>query len=140
MTLTALQSKMARAALGLGVRELADLAKVSPDTVARFERGDELKDRTVESLQRALEAAGVEFTNGSQPGVRLKPGTKAWVNDKKGSAYRITNDNKVFSTRSGAQIGTFVGDRIIDFNGRDLGGLKSGPSIPIEEVDTSNDE
>jgi transcriptional regulator with XRE-family HTH domain len=62
---------MARAALGLGVRELAVAAKVSIDTVARFERGDELKERTIDALQRALEAAGVEFTNGEQPGVRL---------------------------------------------------------------------
>jgi len=50
---------MARAALGLGVRELAAAAKVSIDTVARFERGDELKERTIDALQRALEAAGV---------------------------------------------------------------------------------
>jgi hypothetical protein len=28
--------------------------------------------RTVDKLRQALEAAGVEFTNGSQPGVRLK--------------------------------------------------------------------
>ena len=62
---------MARAALGLGVRELAAAAKVSIDTVARFERGDELKERTIEAMQRALEAAGVEFTNGGKPGVRL---------------------------------------------------------------------
>jgi transcriptional regulator with XRE-family HTH domain len=62
---------MARAALGLGVRELAAAAKVSIDTVARFERGDELKERTIDALQRALEAAGAEFTNGDQPGVRL---------------------------------------------------------------------
>ena len=65
------QCRMARAALGLGVRELAAAAKVSIDTVARFERGDELKERTIDALQRALEAAGVEFTNGDQPGVRL---------------------------------------------------------------------
>ena len=65
------QCRMARAALGLGVRELAAVAKVSIDTVARFERGDELKERTIDALQRALEAAGVEFTNGDQPGVRL---------------------------------------------------------------------
>src|SRR5205823_13918214 len=67
----ALQCRMARAALGWGVRELAAAAKVSIDTVARFERGDELKERTIDALQRALEAAGVEFTNGDQPGVRL---------------------------------------------------------------------
>ena len=68
------QCRMARAALGLGVRELAAAAKVSIDTVARFERGDELKARTIEALQRTLEAAGVEFIeeNGGGPGVRLK--------------------------------------------------------------------
>jgi transcriptional regulator with XRE-family HTH domain len=65
------QCRMARAALGLGVRELAAAAKVSTDTIARFERGDELKERTIDALQRALEAAGVEFTNGDKPGVRL---------------------------------------------------------------------
>src|SRR5437660_10788033 len=65
------QCRMARAALGFGIRELAAAAKVSIDTIARFERGDELKERTIDALQRALEAAGVEFTNGDQPGVRL---------------------------------------------------------------------
>ena len=74
MILLPVQCRMARAALGLGVRELAAAAKVSIDTVARFERGAELKERTIEALQRALEAAGVEFIreNGGGPGVRLK--------------------------------------------------------------------
>ena len=58
---------MARAAVGLGIRDLAAAAKVSMDTVARFERGEELKEPTIEALQRALEEAGVEFTNGQQP-------------------------------------------------------------------------
>ncbi len=64
---------MARAALGMGVRELATAAKVSVDTVARFERGEELKERTVDALQRALEAAGIKLIdeNGGGPGVRL---------------------------------------------------------------------
>jgi transcriptional regulator with XRE-family HTH domain len=68
------QCRMARAALGLGVRELAAAAKVSTDTVARFERGDDLKERTIEALQRALEAAGAEFIdeNGGGLGVRLR--------------------------------------------------------------------
>ena len=33
----------------------------SPDTVARFERGEELKPRTVAALRTALEAGGVIF-------------------------------------------------------------------------------
>ena len=65
---------MARAALGMGVRELAAAAKVSVDTIARFERGEELKERTVDAIQRTLEAAGVKLIdeNGGGPGVRLR--------------------------------------------------------------------
>jgi hypothetical protein len=44
---------------------------ISSDAVLRFERGDELQERTVEAIRRALEAEGVEFTDGDQPGVRL---------------------------------------------------------------------
>jgi transcriptional regulator with XRE-family HTH domain len=63
---------MARAALGLGFRELAALAKVSTSTITRFERGEFLRERTIDALRAALERAGVEFTNGDQPGVRMK--------------------------------------------------------------------
>ncbi len=65
------QCKMARAGLGLGVRELADMAKVSTNTITRFERGEPLKERTIDAIRAALEFAGVEFTNGDRPGVRL---------------------------------------------------------------------
>ena len=71
MIFSPVQCRMARAALGLGVRQLATAAKVSVDTVARFERGEELKERTVDALRRSLKSAGVEFTNGDRPGVRL---------------------------------------------------------------------
>ncbi|MFD2032197.1 transcriptional regulator [Ancylobacter dichloromethanicus] len=56
------------------MRELADLAKVAASTVARLEAGEELKPRTVEAIQRALEEAGVQFIaeNGGGAGVRLK--------------------------------------------------------------------
>jgi transcriptional regulator with XRE-family HTH domain len=67
----AVQCKMARAALGLGVRELANLAAVSQDTVSRLERGEDLMPRTLDAIGAALEAAGVEFTNGDEPGVKL---------------------------------------------------------------------
>lgn len=67
------QSKMARAALGLTVRQLAAKAGVSHDTIVRLEGGEELKPRTVDAIQRALEEAGVEFIaeNGGGAGVRL---------------------------------------------------------------------
>ncbi len=65
---------MARTALNLGVRDLAKLAEVSPDTVARLERGEDLKEKTVEAIRQALETAGVEFIpeNGGGAGVRLR--------------------------------------------------------------------
>ena len=67
---------MARAATGLGVRDLAKLANVSPDTVARFERGESIRETTTAAIQHALEGAGVEFIpeNGGGAGVRLKKG------------------------------------------------------------------
>jgi transcriptional regulator with XRE-family HTH domain len=70
----AAQCKMARAALDLGVRDLAKLAMVSPDTIARLERGQQLRERTVADVRAALEAAGVVFVaeNGGGAGVRLR--------------------------------------------------------------------
>lgn len=59
----AVQCKMARVALGLGVRELAELAQVAPATISRLEAGEELKPRTVSAVRAALEAAGVVFSN-----------------------------------------------------------------------------
>jgi transcriptional regulator with XRE-family HTH domain len=70
--LNAAQCRMARAALQLGVRDLAETAQVSPTTITRLERGEELYPRTIAAIRAALEAAGVEFTNGDAPGVRLK--------------------------------------------------------------------
>jgi DNA-binding transcriptional regulator YiaG len=68
------QCKMARAGLGLGVREVAAAAKVSTNTLTRFEAGEELRPRTIDAIRVALESAGVEFIpeNGSGAGVRLK--------------------------------------------------------------------
>lgn len=70
----AVQCKMARAAIGWGVRDLAKEAGVSPDTVARLERGEELKASTIEAIRSALEASGIEFIpeNGGGVGVRVK--------------------------------------------------------------------
>ena len=77
MTLTAAQCRMARAALEIGVRDIAALAKVSPNTITRLERGEALYARTLDAIQAALENAGVVFVseNGNGPGVVLKKPT-----------------------------------------------------------------
>lgn len=68
------QCKMARVALGWGVRDLAKHAKVASDTISRLERGEVLRERTIDDIRATFEAAGIEFipedTKG--PGVRLR--------------------------------------------------------------------
>ena len=68
------QCKMARAALGRGVRELAAKAGVSPDVVFRLEKGEALPQRTGLAIREALEDAGVVFidANGGGAGIRLR--------------------------------------------------------------------
>jgi len=65
---------MARAAAGWGVRDLAKKAGVTANTVTRIENGADAKQSTMDRLQHALEAAGIEFIqeNGGGPGVRLR--------------------------------------------------------------------
>jgi len=67
---------MARAGLRLSVRGLAALARISPNTVARFERGESLYARTLQTIRTALENAGAEFLPEKEGGVgvRLRKG------------------------------------------------------------------
>ncbi len=70
----AVQIKMARAALGWGVRDLAEKAGVTANTVTRIENGADAKQSTIEAMQKVMEAAGVIFipANGEDVGVRLR--------------------------------------------------------------------
>ncbi|WP_306907699.1 helix-turn-helix domain-containing protein [Rhizobium mesoamericanum] len=61
--MNSIQSKMARAALGWGARELAKEADVAVDTISRLERGEAIMPRTLAAIQAALEAAGIEFVS-----------------------------------------------------------------------------
>jgi predicted transcriptional regulator len=65
---------MARAALSLGVRDLAELAKVSPTTITRLEGGGGIYRHTLAAVRSALMEAGVVFIaeNGGGAGVRLR--------------------------------------------------------------------
>ena len=76
MALTARECRMARAALGIGVRELAKFADISPNTVARLERGEVLHRRTVAHVRAAFEAQGIVFmaTGGLGETVAYAPG------------------------------------------------------------------
>jgi transcriptional regulator with XRE-family HTH domain len=79
--MNAVQLRMARAALRWGVRELAERAGVTANTVTRIENGSDAKQSTMDALQRALEAGGVEFTSGERPGVRMSADANRPVED-----------------------------------------------------------
>ncbi|POR40305.1 helix-turn-helix transcriptional regulator [Methylobacterium sp. V23] len=60
--MTPAQLRMARAAVKLGVREVAGLARVSPYTVNRFETEQGgIRLDTAEKLRSVLEQLGVRF-------------------------------------------------------------------------------
>jgi transcriptional regulator with XRE-family HTH domain len=72
-----LQCRMARAALGIGIGDLAELAKVSTNAISRFEAGEEPDAPTVDALRAALESEGIIFIGGNYsgaggPGARLR--------------------------------------------------------------------
>jgi hypothetical protein len=43
------------------MRKLWAESKVSIDAISRLERGQKLRDRTLEDIKRVFEAAGIEF-------------------------------------------------------------------------------
>ncbi len=58
--------------LQMGQAELAEKAGISKTGLANIEIGKtDPRASTLAAIQAALEAAGVEFTNGGQPGVRF---------------------------------------------------------------------
>ena len=92
-----IQLRMARAAVGWGVRELAEKAGITANTVTRIENGADAKQSTMDKLRRALEEAGVEFTDGDQPGVRLtQPAFKSTTSAKvvHGKATKTTQKRR----------------------------------------------
>lgn len=70
--MNALQCRMARAALQIGIIGLAKMAKGAPGTISRLEAGMELKPRTIEAIRNALGRAGVVFIDGDEPGIKIK--------------------------------------------------------------------
>ena len=68
------QLRMARAALDLGVRDVARMVGVAPNTVSRYENGADARGSTIRKMRRALEQAGIIFIdeNGGGEGVRLR--------------------------------------------------------------------
>ena len=73
MTVTSAQVRMARAALNWTVRDLAKATGLHRNTINNIEIGRYAGDpESLAAIERVLTRAGVEFTNGDQPGVRLR--------------------------------------------------------------------
>jgi transcriptional regulator with XRE-family HTH domain len=71
--------RAARALLRWDQRQLAEASCVSLPTIKRLETrpGTLIAHApTILAIRRAFEIAGVEFTNGKRPGVRLRNGDK----------------------------------------------------------------
>jgi hypothetical protein len=82
---TSEQVRAARALLRWEQKDLAGASMVSLPSIQRLETKPgplAAQARTVAAIVAALEAAGVEFTNGGQPGVRMKP---IFVHSEQGS-------------------------------------------------------
>ena len=62
---------MARAGLGLSVKDLSEKAEVGLNTVIRFENGADTRSSSIDKIQKALEALGAEFSNGDAIVVRV---------------------------------------------------------------------
>jgi DNA-binding XRE family transcriptional regulator len=65
--------RAARGLLDMNQIELAAAASVSKNTIVDFEKGRRNPtNNNLAAIQRVLEEAGVEFTNGDAPGLRLR--------------------------------------------------------------------
>lgn len=74
MIITHKQIRAARAMTGMTQAQLAKASGLSTTGLNNIESGNtDAKGSTLRAIQKALEDAGVEFTNDSQPGVRLAP-------------------------------------------------------------------
>jgi transcriptional regulator with XRE-family HTH domain len=73
VTITAPQSRAARGLLDWSQTELGTRSNLSESTIRDFEKGRRVPSpNNLTAIRSALEAAGVEFTNGDQAGVRLR--------------------------------------------------------------------
>jgi transcriptional regulator with XRE-family HTH domain len=81
MLTTGNQLKAARALAGLDQIQLADLAGLNVNTIRNMEGANAGpiagRSANVQTVQRVLESAGIEFLNHGQPGVRLAKPTGA---------------------------------------------------------------
>jgi len=68
------QCRAARGLVEMNQSDLAAAASISRNVIVDFEKGRRVPTRNnLAAIRHELEAAGVEFTNGNAPGVKLRP-------------------------------------------------------------------
>ena len=69
------QLRAARGLLGWSKTRLAEAANVPLENLRHYEASDsaDVPEADLDAMRHALEAAGVEFIDDGQPGVRMKP-------------------------------------------------------------------
>lgn len=73
IVLTAAHVRAARGLLHWSLADLAQRSGVAVDTINKWENGKQQpRDSTREAIRKAFSEAGVIFTNGKSPGVRLE--------------------------------------------------------------------
>jgi transcriptional regulator with XRE-family HTH domain len=73
MTITAAQLKAARQLLGWSQDDVAAASGLETPTIIHFEHGKRLPNRAaIADIRLTLEAAGVDFTNSEEWGVKLR--------------------------------------------------------------------
>jgi transcriptional regulator with XRE-family HTH domain len=84
--ITPAQSRMARGALSISMKELSELSGISLATIHKYETAKVISNlATVDTLQRAFERAGVEFISGEGgrgEGVRLRRPSRPGMSSK----------------------------------------------------------
>jgi transcriptional regulator with XRE-family HTH domain len=106
--ITGAQIRAARALLRWTADQLAGAAKLGVATIRRAELIDgepSMTEANNEAIRRALESAGVEFTNGDAPGVKLR---KRPIGDATASIpvkdLNASNDERRLRFREGQRI------------------------------------
>jgi len=108
------QIKAGRALLGWTQDRLAKAAKLSKPAIANLERGTVMpRMETINAITKALETAGVEFTEG--PGVRLRGQTlRVQIWEGTDAIFRLWQDSLETLKNGGERLISGVDERVFD--------------------------
>jgi transcriptional regulator with XRE-family HTH domain len=127
MVISAAQIRAARGLLGWTQAKLAAESGLSEISIQNIEKGaTDPRASTLTAIERAFERAGVEFTNGARPGVRLQ--------ERCPTCFGTGDYSTMREPKRGAKI---LYQPCPDCSGT---GRKTPQSIPIDKLNASSDD